>query len=87
MGPRGLYFRNREEEIWMKAFPVKAVDATAAGDAFMGALACGLARRKSIREVLRFASAAGALAASKLGAQPSLPLRRELEDFLSYRKL
>ena len=86
LGPRGLYFRNRNEEICMEAFPVKAVDTTAAGDAFMGALACGLAEGKSIREVLRLASAAGALAASKLGAQPSLPLRRELEDFLRKRE-
>ncbi len=86
LGPRGVYFRNRKEEIWMGAFPVKAVDTTAAGDAFMGALACGLAEGKSIREALRLASAAGALAASKFGAQPSLPLRRELEDFLAHQK-
>ena len=82
LGSKGLFFKNRNEEIWMKAFKVEAVDTTAAGDAFMGALACGLSRGKPIPEVLRFASGAGALAATKLGAQPSLPLREDLERFL-----
>jgi ribokinase len=49
----------------------------------MGALACGLAGGKPIREILRFAAAAGALATTKLGAQPSLPLKKELDAFLA----
>jgi len=83
LGPKGLFFKNREEEIWMEAFRVKAVDTTAAGDAFMGALACGLSEGKPIPEVLRFADGAGALATTKLGAQPSLPRRKDLESFLN----
>lgn len=83
LGPRGLFFKNPNEEIWMKAFKVKVVDTTAAGDTFMGAMACGLAEAKPIREVLRLANAAGALATAKLGAQPSLPFRNTLENFLS----
>ena len=82
LGAQGLYFNNRDEEIWMDAFRVKAVDTTAAGDAFVGALACGLAAGKPIRQTLKMANAAGALAATRLGAQPSLPGRRELERFL-----
>jgi ribokinase len=82
LGAKGLYFRNRDEEIWMDAFRVKAVDSTAAGDAFMGALACGLAEGKPIREVLLWANAAGALATTKLGAQLSLPRREEIERLL-----
>jgi ribokinase len=82
LGAQGLYFKNRNEEIWMDAFRVEAVDTTAAGDAFMGALAWGLAAEKSIGEALKMANAAGALAATRLGAQPSLPNRRELERFL-----
>ena len=81
-GAQGLYFKNQDKEIWMDAFRVKAVDTTAAGDAFMGALACGLAEKKPTREALMQANAAGALATTKLGAQPSLPHRRELERFL-----
>jgi ribokinase len=83
LGPKGLFFKNGEEEIWMGAFRVKAVDTTAAGDAFMGALACGLSEGKTIPEILRFANGAGALATTKLGAQPSLPPREEVENFLS----
>ena len=67
----------------MKAFKVKVVDTTAAGDAFLGALASGLSENKPIREVLRFANGAGALATTKLGAQPSLPLKKDLDKFLS----
>jgi len=83
LGANGLFFRSRDEEIRMKAFRVKVVDSTAAGDAFMGGFACGLAEGKTIQEVLEFASAAGSLATTKLGAQPSLPFRKELELFLS----
>ncbi len=63
-------------------FPVQVVDTTAAGDAFVGALAAALARDKDWNTSLREASAAGALAATKLGAQPSLPTRAELDAFL-----
>ena len=82
LGSKGLFFRNGIETIWMKALKVNVVDTTAAGDAFMGALACGLAENKPIREVLKFANGAGALATTKLGAQPSLPSRRSLHRFL-----
>jgi ribokinase len=85
LGPQGLFFKNQGEEIWMDAFPVKAIDTTAAGDAFLGALAYGLAEGRPIREVLRLANAAGALATTKLGAQPSLPGKKELEKFLTLR--
>ena len=82
LGSKGLFFKNEAEEIRMKAFKVKVIDTTAAGDAFMGALACGLSEGKSAREVLRLANAAGAFATIKLGAQPSLPQREELDIFL-----
>jgi ribokinase len=83
LGSKGLFFKNSSEEFWMKAFKVNVVDTTAAGDAFLGALATGLADKKPIQEALRFAKAAGALATTKLGAQPSLPLKTDLEIFLS----
>ncbi len=82
LGSKGLFFKNEVEEIRMKAFRVKVIDTTAAGDAFLGALASGLSENKPIREVLEFANGAGALATTKLGAQPSLPHRWELDMFL-----
>jgi len=85
LGSKGLFFKNRSEEFWVKAFKVSVVDTTAAGDAFLGALATRLAENKPIQEALRFANGAGALATTKLGAQPSLPLRKELETFLKTR--
>ncbi len=81
-GDKGLFFKNHDEEMWMDAFRVNPVDTTAAGDAFMGALACGLAEEKPIREALGMANAAGALATTKLGAQPSLPYRKDVDRFL-----
>jgi ribokinase len=85
LGPKGLFFKSPSEEIWMEAFKVNVVDTTAAGDAFMGALTCGLSEGMPIRKALRFANGAGALATTKLGAQPSLPIRKDLEIFLSKR--
>lgn len=58
--------------------PVSAVDSTAAGDAFCGAWAVALARGESPLEAARFAAVAGALAASRIGAQPSLPTEAEV---------
>lgn len=66
----------------MKAFRVTVVDTTAAGDAFLGGLAAALSENEPIQEALKFANGAGALATTRLGAQPSLPSRRELEAFL-----
>ncbi len=86
LGSRGLLFMSQEEEIAMGAFKVNVLDTTGAGDAFMGALAWGLSEDRPIREVLKLASGAGALAATKLGAQPSLPSGRELNRFLAIRR-
>ena len=86
LGSKGLFFKNRSDEFWMKAFKVNVADTTAAGDAFLGAFACGLSEDKPVQEALAFANAAGALATTKLGAQPSLPFRKEVEAFLPKMK-
>ncbi len=64
------------------SFPVEAVDSTAAGDAFNGALACAVAEGRPMQEAIGFASAAGALAVTRKGAQDSLPTRDEMENLL-----
>ena len=60
-------------------FTVTAVDSTAAGDAFVGALAVALSDGVAVPRALRLANAAGAVAASRAGAQSSLPHRDDLE--------
>jgi ribokinase len=86
LGEKGVYFKNRLEEIRVEAFRVKAADTTAAGDAFVGALAWGLAQGMDMEEMLIHANAAGALTATRLGAQPSLPTIAEVRGFLRERR-
>jgi len=67
---------------WVPVIPVTQVDATAAGDAFCGALAAQLAQELATEEALHGASVAGALAVTRRGAFPSLPTREEVQAFL-----
>ncbi len=85
LGSDGVVVLADGEPEHVPAFPVNAVDTTAAGDAFAGALAVAWATGTNIRNAVRFAAAAGALAATKPGAQPSLPTRAEVELFLAAR--
>lgn len=62
---------------------VRAVDATGAGDAFVGAITVALLEGMAPEAALRFACAAGALAATRPGAQPSLPTRAEVESIIT----
>lgn len=65
------------------AFPVEAVDSTAAGDAFIGTLACWLAQGSTPLEATRYASAAAALSVQSMGAQASLPTAEAVQAFLA----
>ena len=58
---------------------VEAIDATAAGDAYSGALAVALGEGKSLEDAVVFATKTAALSVRKLGAQPSLPTRAEID--------
>lgn len=82
LGPKGVWIKTRNISQLVPGFVVKAVDSTAAGDVFNGALAVALAEKKSLLEAARFANAAAALSVTKLGAQPSAPTRQEIEKFL-----
>ena len=64
------------------AVPVAAVDTTAAGDAYLGALAAALAEARPLAASLGFAAVAAALAVTRFGAQPSLPTRDEIATFI-----
>lgn len=82
LGKRGSCWVQRDRVQSFASFPVAAVDSTAAGDAFNGALACAVAEGSSMQEAIRFASAAGAMAVTRKGAQDSLPSRDEIEGLL-----
>ncbi len=71
-----------EEERHVPAFQVQVVDTTAAGDAFVAGFAVALTKGLAVQEATRYACAAGALAATRLGAQPSLPTAAEVESLL-----
>ncbi len=86
LGSRGAAVYDGSELRFFPAFKVKAVDTTAAGDAFTAGLTLALAEKKPIEEAVRFASAAGALSVTRHGAAPSLPTREEVETFLAAQK-
>lgn len=86
LGARGAYLADAGGQQLVPGFKVKAVDSTAAGDIFNGALSVALAERKTLRDAVRFANAAAALSVTRLGAQPSAPTRVEIERFLGRRK-
>jgi ribokinase len=82
LGAAGAIFSDRGGPEHVPGFAVQAVDATAAGDAFMGALAVALDADVGHRRAIELANAAGAVAASRPGAQSSLPNARDLQQLL-----
>ena len=86
LGGRGLVWAGAGSEGTMPAFEVEPVDTTAAGDAFVGGLAAALAAGEPLERTLDYASAAGALAATRPGAQPSLPTADEVAALLGGRE-
>lgn len=87
LGARGALIVTPEGLQTVPGFAVEAVDTTAAGDAFNGGLAAALGAGRLLTEAVHFANACGALTATRLGAQPSLPTVEEVEEFLVKRHL
>ncbi len=83
MGNQGAVLCEGSQVMVIPPCPVETVDSTAAGDAFAGAVAVRWIEQDSLVEAVRFACAAGALAASKAGAQPGMPTRNEVERFMN----
>lgn len=83
LGKKGSFFKARESVLHVPAFEVEAVDSTAAGDIFCGALAVGLGKGYEWSKALKFASAASAISVTRLGAQPSIPTEEEVYEFLN----
>ncbi|BAY85021.1 ribokinase [Calothrix parasitica NIES-267] len=82
LGAKGVYCSTGTKSFFTPAFSVKTVDTTAAGDAFNGGLAAALSQGLSLPQAIIWGSAAGALAATKSGAQFSLPDRDTFDKFL-----
>ncbi|MDZ7724224.1 MAG: ribokinase [candidate division KSB1 bacterium] len=82
MGARGAYVSDASFSGMIPAKSVKAVDATAAGDVYNGALAVALSEKKQLSDAVVFANTAAALSVTKLGAQPSAPFKNEILKFL-----
>jgi ribokinase len=85
LGAKGAVAMEGQEILTQPAFKVEAIDAVAAGDAFVGAFTVALAEGRDLAAALRFACAAGALATTRRGAQPSLPRRPEVDALLAGR--
>jgi ribokinase len=86
LGERGSVLADERGQTHIPTFEVAPVDTTAAGDAFIGALAAGYRFFTDLKELIRFASAVAALSVTKKGAAASLPDRKEVEEFLSARE-
>ena len=82
LGSNGALLVTSKQVTHIPAFKVNVVDTTAAGDAFIGGLAVALLKGKSLEEAVRYGNASGALAATRFGAQPSLPTKDEVEKIL-----
>lgn len=86
MGAKGAYWSNGDFDQIFNAYQVRAIDTVAAGDAFNGGLAVGLANGMPIREAIQWGMATGALSTTKQGAQPSMPEKDEVEKLFSGKR-
>jgi ribokinase len=86
LGKRGAFVHDGRRTKAVPGIVVDAIDATGAGDAFAGALAVALAEGRDLIEAAFFANAAGALATTRPGAQPSMPHRTEVDALLTARR-
>jgi ribokinase len=78
LGARGIAYVDAYTQLLMPAHPAQAIDTTAAGDTFVGALATALAEGAAPAAAIQFGQAAAAVSVTRRGAQPSIPFRSEL---------
>lgn len=86
LGGRGVYVNDGIRKGIVPAYHVEALDTTGAGDAFNGGLLTALSEGKDLWESARFANGLAALSVQKLGTTPSMPIRREIDEFLEIQK-
>ena len=86
MGQQGCMHIDQHKATHYRAYKVNAIDTTAAGDSFNAALAVSLCGGASMADAIQFASKVGAMTVTKAGAQTSLPLKSEVDDFDKWLK-
>lgn len=84
LGDKGCLYLDKNTEIYSDSFQVNAIDTTAAGDSFNGAISVALAEGMPIEKALKFSNATGAITTTRLGAQEALPFRNYVEEFLKF---
>lgn len=82
LGAQGSFLRWKNEDTLVPPCKVKPVDTTAAGDTYCGALATARLEGMDWKEAVRFATAASAISVTRMGAQPSIPTRGEIDEFM-----
>ncbi len=82
LGSKGVWVSQKEQSELIPGFNVDAIDTTAAGDTFNGALATGLLEGMSLTSAIHFANAAAAISVTRFGAQTSIPTRSEIETLV-----
>jgi ribokinase len=84
VGADGAWYAERDSApVHVPAFRVTAVDSTAAGDAFVGALGVAWGEGRDLVDAVRWANAAGAACTRRLGASVALPARAEIDELYS----
>ncbi|MDR1780828.1 MAG: ribokinase [Tannerella sp.] len=81
LGAKGALVKEGTDYFEIPAVKVEAVDTTAAGDTFCGALCVGISEGKNIADAVKFACQAAAIAVTRMGAQASVPYRHEIEKY------
>ena len=83
LGKQGAYLKNKQHSFFVPGYKVNAIDTTAAGDTFCGALAVACALKEVDENALKFANAASAISVTRFGAQSSIPTLDEVNHFIS----
>ncbi|SJN53769.1 Ribokinase [Vibrio ruber DSM 16370] len=83
LGAKGVWLSENGQGSVIPGFRVNAIDTTAAGDTFNGALVTGLLEGLSMQHAIRFAHASAAISVTRFGAQTSIPTRQEVDTFLA----
>ena len=86
LGSQGAYFQNENLSLMIDAPVVQAMDTTAAGDTFSGALAVAITENMDWKKAIQFAVEAASISVTRLGAQSSVPYRSEITNLIKQKK-